>query len=91
MRLHLDSAVPKTVESGQTNSISGSASNSGVRGAGSSASKDSVAVSGLSSALNASSGERAARIQSLSAAVANGSYQVSSSAISSAIVGHAIS
>ena len=91
MRLHLDSAVPKSVEAGQSNSISGSAPGSGTRGLGSAASRDSVSVSGLSTALNLSSGERAARIQTLTAAVANGSYRVSSAAISSAIVGHAVS
>jgi anti-sigma28 factor (negative regulator of flagellin synthesis) len=53
------------------------------RGAGAG---DSISLSGASNALNQFTAHRSARIQQLTAAVQNGSYHVSSSALSSAIV-----
>ena len=90
MRLQLDSAVANPLESNQTGSVSAAGPHGGVRGQHGSGLKDSVAVSGVSAALNASSTARAARIKQLSAVVASGSYQVSSLAISAAIVKNAI-
>jgi anti-sigma28 factor (negative regulator of flagellin synthesis) len=95
MRLHLDPATTQPADTGQAASVSNatstaaSASSAGIRGQSSSGSGDSIAISGPSAALNQFSTQRAARLQSLSAAVGNGSYQVPSAAISGAIVAHA--
>ena len=52
-------------------------------------SQDSVAVSGASSAFSASFSDRAARVAQLTAAYQNGSYHVSSAAVSQSIVASA--
>jgi anti-sigma28 factor (negative regulator of flagellin synthesis) len=91
MRLQLDSTAaggPGGV--GQTIPAGGSGSNSNRVGASSSGSGDSIQISGASSALNRLAADRTAQIQQLTSAVQNGSYQVSSSLIGSAIVEHGI-
>jgi anti-sigma28 factor (negative regulator of flagellin synthesis) len=95
MRLQLDPALTGTgitgaVEAGQTVPAGGSGSDSR-RISGDSAGTDSIQISGPSSALNRLSTDRAARIQQLTAQVQSGSYNVSGSEISRAIVGHAVS
>ena len=93
MRLHLDPATTQPADTGQAASIAGasaaaaSASSAGIRGQSNSG--DSIAISGPSTALSQLASQRAARLESLSAAVGSGSYQVSSSAISGAIVANA--
>ena len=94
MRLHLDSATTQPADTGPAASIAhasatAAASSKGIGGQSSSGSGDSIAISGPSAALSQFSAQRAARLQSLSVAVGNGSYQVSSAAISGAIVAHA--
>ena len=89
MRLQLDSSAGP---GGVTGSApSGSAAHATQTGSSTSAdSQDSSSVSGPSSLLNNLSAERSARIQQLTASVQSGSYQISSAAVSRAIVGHAI-
>jgi anti-sigma28 factor (negative regulator of flagellin synthesis) len=91
MRLHLDSAIPRPADTGQSNAVAGSGSPGGVRGQGSAGSTDSVAISGPSAALGLLASQRAARIEQLSAAIRSGAYQIPSSAIGSAIVAQAVS
>jgi anti-sigma28 factor (negative regulator of flagellin synthesis) len=93
MRIHLDPATTHPVaappvDTSQAASIA-AASSTAIRGPGNSASGDSIAISGTSAALSQIANQRAARLESLSAAVSSGAYQVSSSAISGAIVAHA--
>ena len=86
MRLQLDSSQLSTVgnQAAETVTESGQAARgASARGAGAG---DSISLSGASNALNQFSTDHAARIQQLTAAVQNGSYRVSSSALSSAIV-----
>jgi anti-sigma28 factor (negative regulator of flagellin synthesis) len=90
MRLHLDSSVSGASDAAPTAAGSSSTRN-GARGLDTSASRDSSSVSGASSALNQLSAQRSARIEELSAAVQSGRYRVSSSALSGAILGHAVS
>jgi anti-sigma28 factor (negative regulator of flagellin synthesis) len=90
MRLQLDSAITRPPDAGQPNSVGGAGS-SGVRGHGSPGANDSITISGPSAALGHLSSQRAARIEQLTAAIASGSYQISASAIGSAIVAQAIS
>lgn len=91
MRLHLDNNAALG-GAGQAGGPSGaqplSSGNSRSEGLGSGV-RDSVSLSGPSAALGRLASDRAARVQQLTAAVQSGSYNVSSSAISSAIVGHA--
>jgi anti-sigma28 factor (negative regulator of flagellin synthesis) len=95
MRLHLDSGVAATgitggAEAGQTESVSGARGGSG--GSGTlSAGGDSIQLSGPSAILNRLSADRAGRIQQLTSLVQSGSYNVSSSQISRALVDHAVS
>lgn len=91
MRLHLD-----TTNAGASTGAPGAGAigNPGGRtndagGAGDGASPDRVAVSGASRAWAASFSDRAARIQQLTAAVRNGTYSVSSAALSQSIVASA--
>jgi len=89
MRLHLDSAVTQTdIRSNETPSVPASGSGYDSRRVGNS-SADSIRISGPSSALASLAADRAARIQQLTAQVESGTYNVSSSLISQAIVGHA--
>ena len=85
MRLQLDSSQLSTVENRAAEAVSdngqSSRANSSRAGAG-----DTISLSGVSNALNQFATDRSARIQQLTAAVQNGSYNVSSSALSSAIV-----
>ena len=94
MRLQLDSVSTGTgtTRAGET----GPAAPAGGAGAdsrrvGSDSGADSIRISGPSSALNQLSTDSAARIEQLTAQVKDGSYNVSGSQISKAIVGHAVS
>ena len=89
MRLQLDSSVTGAGDAGQATAVGGAGSNSRRVGYGGSGGQDSIQISGASSALNTFSSDRAARIAQLTTAVQNGSYQVSSSAVSRAIVDQA--
>jgi anti-sigma28 factor (negative regulator of flagellin synthesis) len=89
MRLQLDSSVTGAGDAGQAAAVGGAGSNSRRVGYGGSGGQDSIQISGASSALNTFSSDRAARIAQLTTAVQNGSYQVSSSAVSRAIVDQA--
>jgi anti-sigma28 factor (negative regulator of flagellin synthesis) len=99
MRLHHDSASTVQVDSAQTSAVgssgsvagAGSGSKAGVQRGEAAGSQDSIAISGPSSALNRLTGDRATRIEQLTAAVRAGSYQIGSSALSSSIVNHAVS
>jgi anti-sigma28 factor (negative regulator of flagellin synthesis) len=85
MRLQLDSSQLSTVENRAAEAVSdnGQSSRAAYSRAGAG---DSISLSGASNALNQSTMDRAAKIQQLTAAVQSGSYNVSSSALSSAIV-----
>jgi anti-sigma28 factor (negative regulator of flagellin synthesis) len=86
MRLNLDSATLQT----HTVSEGVSVSRAGSQSAGSvSQTDDTVQVSGVAGALARNTVDRAARLQMLTAAVADGRYTVSSAALASAIVRHA--
>lgn len=97
MRLQLDPALTGTGitgpgETGQTAPAAGANNkNTGRIAGGYSSGGDSIQISGPSSALNSLSADRAARIQQLTAQVQSGSYQVSGSLVSRAIVGDAVS
>jgi anti-sigma28 factor (negative regulator of flagellin synthesis) len=91
MRLQLDSSVTGAGDAGHTVSPGGAGSDSRRVGYGSSGAQDSIQISGASSALSSFSCDRASRIAQLTTAVQNGSYQVSSSAISRAVVDQAFS
>ena len=96
MRLQLDSALTGTGITGTGESapdgFPAGGSGSGSRSiGGASAGGDSIQISGASSALNRLSADRAARVQQLTAQVQKGSYNVSSSKVSQAIVGNASS
>jgi anti-sigma28 factor (negative regulator of flagellin synthesis) len=96
MRLQLD-ATPTGPEStksggiGQSPALGGTGSESGRIGSNAAGTQDSIQISGPSSALNRLATDRVARIAQLTAAVQGGSYQVSASKISNAIVGQATS
>jgi anti-sigma28 factor (negative regulator of flagellin synthesis) len=95
MRLQLDPASTGTGitgpgETGQSAPVGGTNADARRIG-GSTAGGDSIQISGASNALNSLSADRAARIQQLTAQVQGGSYQVSSSLVSRAIVGDAVS
>lgn len=94
MRIQLDSAVtgaesvrPGEIE--QSAGASGPGAGSRRTGSGVSGAQDSIQISSASSALNRLNCDRAARIQQLAASVQNGSYNVSSSLISGAILNYA--
>lgn len=89
MRIQLDSSVTGAGDAGQAVSVGGPGSDSRRVGYGSSGAQDSIQISGASNALSSFSSDRAARIAQLTTAVQNGSYQVSSSAVSQAIVDQA--
>jgi anti-sigma28 factor (negative regulator of flagellin synthesis) len=91
MRLQLDSAIPRPADTGQSASIGSSGSSGGVRGQDNSGSNDSIQISGPSAALGRLSSQRAERIAQVSAALRSGTYQISGSAIGSAIIAQAIS
>jgi anti-sigma28 factor (negative regulator of flagellin synthesis) len=86
MRLQLDSTQLSTVKNGAAEAVT--ESGQAARGASSrsAGAGDSISLSGASNALNQFAADRSARIQQLTAAVQNGSYHVSSSALSGAIV-----
>jgi anti-sigma28 factor (negative regulator of flagellin synthesis) len=96
MRLHLDSS---NVTNSATNNVNApaetgkSASSLSTSRAGSvvsiPGSHDSVAVSSASSAWSASFSDRAARVAQLTSAFQNGTYHVSSAAVSQSIVASA--
>jgi anti-sigma28 factor (negative regulator of flagellin synthesis) len=86
MRLQLDSSQLSTVGNQAAEAVADSgqaARGASSRGAGTG---DSISLSGASNALNQFTADRSARIQQLTAAVQNGSYHVSSAALSSAII-----
>jgi anti-sigma28 factor (negative regulator of flagellin synthesis) len=91
MRLHLDSSVTSASGTGQTNP--GDLATPGSRSTGQNGSSklDTIQISGPSSALNRLAADRALRIQQLTASVQNGSYEIPSSAISSALVAYRLS
>jgi len=96
VRLQLDStstsvnaALSGTAGSASPLAPSGVSSLSQADRAGPPIPKDSISISGPSSAISALTGSRAARISQLSAAVRGGSYQVDSNSISHAIVSYA--
>jgi anti-sigma28 factor (negative regulator of flagellin synthesis) len=97
MRLHLNSQASTPADTAQTapagspGSISQSASSSQVKASAGSGSQDSIAISGPSSALASLTADRAARIDQITASVHAGTYQISSAALSGAIVAHAAS
>jgi anti-sigma28 factor (negative regulator of flagellin synthesis) len=100
MRLQLDPASTGTGvtgqgETGQTAPVGGTNANAGRIGGnatgGDGGGGDSIQISGPSNALNSLSADRAARIQQLTEQVQGGSYQVSGSLVSRAIVGDAVS
>jgi hypothetical protein len=86
----LDSTTPGPAGTSRSNSIGSSSSAGGVRGQADSGPNDSVVISGPSAALVRLSAQRGQRLESLSAAVSGGTYNVSSSAISSAMVAQAL-
>jgi anti-sigma28 factor (negative regulator of flagellin synthesis) len=95
MRLHLDSVAggsPETSGAGQTAGagLSGS-SRAGSRQSNPAAFPDSVSISDTGSVIARNAADRASRIEQLTASVRAGSYQVSSSVLSSAIVAQATS
>jgi len=86
MRLQLDSSQLSNVDNRAAEAVAENghaARAASARGAGAG---DSISLSGTSNALNQFETHRSARIQQLTAAVQNGSYHVSTSALSSAIV-----
>jgi len=85
MRLQLDSTQLSSVENRQADAVgaNGSARNAYAQSSGAG---DTIGLSGVSNALHQFTTDRAARLQQLASAVQNGSYRVSSSAVSSAIV-----
>lgn len=89
MRLQLDSAVTQTdIRTNEAPSVPTGGSGYDSRRIGNT-SADSIRISGPSSALASLASDRAARIQQLTAQVQSGTYNVSASKISQAIVGHA--
>jgi hypothetical protein len=99
MRLHLDTSnTTGSAEATNANSpLSGTAktaaaltNGSGTASASDANSRDSVAVSGASSAWSTSFSDRAARVGQLASAVQAGSYHISSVAIGQSIVASAI-
>ena len=86
MRLQLDSTQLSSVENRSAEAISESSQSPRDASGRVGGSGDSISLSGASNALNQLASGRAARIQQLTAAVQNGSYHVSSSALSGAIV-----
>lgn len=97
MRLQLDSASTGPGERIGSAGVSGGAN---VGSSGSAAPRDassagglqdSSSVSGTSTLLNNLSSERAVRVQQLTSLVQGGTYQISSAAVSQALVGQAIS
>jgi anti-sigma28 factor (negative regulator of flagellin synthesis) len=97
MRLHLNSTTPTPADTAQAQGVAPGASVVPSRTAStsdaqrSSGSQDSIAISGPSSAFNRLTTDRASRVEQVAALVRAGSYQISSSTLSSAIVAHAIS
>ena len=86
MRLQLDSSQLSTVDTRAAEAVAESAQASRAASSRGPGTGDSISLSGASNALNQFTTDRAARIQQLTAAVQNGSYKVSSAAVSSAIV-----
>jgi anti-sigma28 factor (negative regulator of flagellin synthesis) len=94
MRLHLDtSSTTGSANATEANSALSPAGRSGtaLTGTGNDPNlRDSVAVSGASSAWSASFSDRAARVGQLAAAVQSGTYDVPSSAVSQSIIASAM-
>jgi anti-sigma28 factor (negative regulator of flagellin synthesis) len=90
MRLHLDSSISSAADTALSTPAVGAGARGASRLADNSSARDTSSVSGASSALNQLSAQRDARIAQLTAAVQGGKYEVSSAALSGAIVGQAI-
>jgi anti-sigma28 factor (negative regulator of flagellin synthesis) len=90
MRLQLDSSSIGPGSVGGTAPAEASGHSAPGARATTGGAQDSSAVSGTSALLNSLATERNSRIQQLTQSVQNGSYQVSSAAVSHAIVGHAV-
>lgn len=86
MRLQLDSSQLSTVGNQAAEAVQDSGQAARSASSRSAGAGDTISLSGASNALNQFTTDRAARIQQLTAAVQNGSYRVSSSALSGAIV-----
>jgi len=84
-------ATPPQVNTRQSSSIASSISAGDTRDQGTSASSDSVSISTPAAVLGRLSGQRAQKLEGITAAVRSGSYAPSSSAIAGAIVAQAIS
>lgn len=99
MRLHLNSTTPTPVDTAHGGaqgvapgaSVVPSGTASTTDAGRSSASQDSIAISGPSSAFSRLTNDRASRVEQVAASVRAGSYQIASSTLSSAIVAHSIS
>jgi flagellar biosynthesis anti-sigma factor FlgM len=94
MRLHLDNSNAGIAAQTPATPAGKAGGDTSTAGTGNTASlgfhhSDKVSLSGTSSALSASSSDRSARITQLTQAVQNGTYQVSSRAISQSIVASA--
>jgi anti-sigma28 factor (negative regulator of flagellin synthesis) len=89
MILHLDStSVTQAGNPGAVDAAEiGSRSSGRTPGSGS---QDTIRISGASSALGRFATDRAARLAQLTAAVQNGSYRISGSAVASAIVAQSL-
>jgi len=89
MRLQLDSSISKPAETGSAGPAAAAGSRGGIGAPDNAGSRDSIALSGPSAALNQLAADRTTRIAQLSALVQSGSYQVSGAAIGGAIVAQA--
>jgi hypothetical protein len=95
MRLHLDPALSGagTSQSTQIDSPQSASAHSSQAGAAGfdPSSRDSVAISGTTAALSRLTADRSTRLGELAASVQAGTYGISSSTLSGAIVAHAVS
>jgi len=93
MRLHLDTSnsagAAETTAAAAQKSTGLNTQGNGTSSVSSSSGRDSVAVSSASSAWSASFADRSARVAQLASAVQNGTYTVSSAAVSQSIVASA--
>lgn len=92
MRLQLDTTLTGTAEPSHASQTAGAGpSGSGIRHSQGGSAQDSVSISDVSSAVARQAADRASRVEQITAAVRNGSYQIPSAALSRSIVGHATS
>ncbi|MDE3196149.1 MAG: flagellar biosynthesis anti-sigma factor FlgM [Acidobacteriota bacterium] len=88
MRLQLDANLTGAAEPSRANESGGAVAGNALRSQGG-GQQDSVAISDISSVLAHSTADRASRVSQIAAAVRGGTYQVTSAAISRALVAHA--